>query len=83
MIFEAEEQKARKNLLRSLFVMDRLLACLLGRPTAISESDCSGDILRPSENAPEVSTVKANFNETGAYALEVSHPHRLSQINDA
>jgi hypothetical protein len=36
-IFGAEEQKARKNLWRSLFVIDRLLSCSLGRPTAISE----------------------------------------------
>ncbi|KAF1979419.1 hypothetical protein BU23DRAFT_549412 [Bimuria novae-zelandiae CBS 107.79] len=69
-IFGPEEQKARKNLWRSLFVMDRLLSCLLGRPTAISESDCSGDSLRPSEAAP--STLKANFDETGAYALEAA-----------
>lgn len=71
-IFGLEEQKARKNLWRSLFVMDRLLACLLGRPTAISESDCSGDSLSPSEKQPEPSTLKANFDETGTFALEAA-----------
>ncbi|KAJ4360744.1 uncharacterized protein N0V89_001311 [Didymosphaeria variabile] len=71
-IFGPEEQKARKNLWRSLFVIDRLLACLLGRPTAISESDCSGDNLRPAEAAAEASNLKANFSETGAFALEAA-----------
>ncbi|KAL5372530.1 hypothetical protein DPSP01_013424 [Paraphaeosphaeria sporulosa] len=71
-IFGPEEQKARKNLWRSLFVIDRLLACLLGRPAAISESDCSGDSLRPAEAAPDVSSLTANFNETGAFSLEAA-----------
>jgi hypothetical protein len=52
-IFSQEEQSARKNLWRSLFVIDRLLSCSLGRPTAISEDDCSGDTLHPSEQSAE------------------------------
>lgn len=48
-IFGPEDQAARRNLWRSLFVMDRFLACSLGRPPAISEEDCSGDSLKPGE----------------------------------
>ncbi|KAF2092151.1 hypothetical protein K490DRAFT_18591, partial [Saccharata proteae CBS 121410] len=47
-IFSLDEQAARRNLWKSLFVMDRFLSFSLGRPTAISEDDCSGDTLRPS-----------------------------------
>ncbi|KAK7615123.1 fungal-specific transcription factor domain-containing protein [Phyllosticta paracitricarpa] len=48
-IFGYEEQTARRNLWRSLFVLDRFLSLGLGRPTAISEDDCSGDTLKPSQ----------------------------------
>jgi hypothetical protein len=71
-IFGPEEQTARKNLWRSLFVIDRLLACLLGRPAAISESDCSGDSLQPTEPAADLNNLKVDFNETGAFALEAA-----------
>ncbi|PVI02916.1 hypothetical protein DM02DRAFT_521760 [Periconia macrospinosa] len=76
-IFGPEEQKARKNLWRSLFVIDRLLSCSLGRPTAISEDDCSGNTLHPAEQLPETasdinSSTSANFNQTGEYALEAA-----------
>lgn len=76
-IFGPEEQQARKNLWRSLFVIDRLLSCSLGRPTAISESDCSGDTLHPAEPSSDSifaqnGNTRANFNETGACALEAA-----------
>lgn len=51
LIFGPEDQTARRNLWRSLFVMDRFLACSLGRPPAISEEDCSGDSLKPGESS--------------------------------
>ncbi|KAF2114421.1 fungal-specific transcription factor domain-containing protein [Lophiotrema nucula] len=74
-IFSQEEQTARKNLMRSLFVVDRLLSCSLGRPTAISEDDCSGDTLRPTDPPPGETfngTAGTTFNETGASALEAA-----------
>ncbi|ORY69826.1 fungal-specific transcription factor domain-containing protein [Pseudomassariella vexata] len=40
-LFSGIERKVRRNLWRSLFVLDRFLAASLGRPTAISEDDCS------------------------------------------
>jgi hypothetical protein len=38
-------ETARRNLWRSLFVLDRFLALALGRPAAICEEDCSSDAL--------------------------------------
>ncbi|KAI1426072.1 fungal-specific transcription factor domain-containing protein [Xylaria sp. FL1777] len=40
-LFQLEEQLERKNLWRTLFILDRFLSACLGRPTAISEEDCS------------------------------------------
>lgn len=74
-IFSLEEQSQRKNLWRSIFVIDRLLSCSLGRPTAISEDDCSGDALRPSEASADHAfplNTPSDFNETGPCALEAA-----------
>lgn len=49
-LYPVEEQDCRKRLWRSLFVMDRLLAASLGRPLAIAEEDCSGELLHPRTN---------------------------------
>jgi hypothetical protein len=76
-IFSLEGQLSRKNLWRSLFVFDRLLSCSLGRPTAISEDDCSGDTLHPPDPAGE-QPFNLNlhpihdYNETGPLALEAA-----------
>ncbi|XPS81303.1 hypothetical protein M3J09_013241 [Ascochyta lentis] len=74
-IFSVEEQTQRKNLWRSILVCDRLLSCSLGRPTAISEDDCSGDTLQPSEpplEQPFTINPAPGFNETGPCALEAA-----------
>ncbi|KAL6709394.1 hypothetical protein ACN47E_001801 [Coniothyrium glycines] len=76
-IFSDAEQTSRKNLWRSIFVIDRLLSCSLGRPTAISEDDCSGDTLNPSEEQLEQPFnlgihSSSDYNETGPYALEAA-----------
>lgn len=49
-VFPAEEQASRKRIWRSLFIMDRFLATFLGRPVAIAEEECSGEILNPFGN---------------------------------
>jgi hypothetical protein len=46
-IFGSEEQANRRNVWRSLFVLDRFLSCSLGRPPGISEDDCGTDTLKP------------------------------------
>ena len=74
-IFSLEEQSQRKNLWRSIFVIDRLLSCSLGRPTAISEDDCSGDTLHPSESSveqPFAISQTPDINETGPRAIEAA-----------
>lgn len=55
-IFTGEDSAVRRNLWRSLFVLDRFLASSLGRPTAISIEDCSGDALKQPERASQGST---------------------------
>ncbi|KAM5364716.1 hypothetical protein ACJZ2D_011367 [Fusarium nematophilum] len=40
-IFSSDRQVLRRNVWRSLFVLDRFLATSLGRPLAISEQDCA------------------------------------------
>ncbi|KAF2125811.1 hypothetical protein P153DRAFT_369810 [Dothidotthia symphoricarpi CBS 119687] len=71
-IFSPEEQAQRKNLWRSIFVIDRLLSCSLGRPTAISEDDCSGDVLHPDQSFDINAVTTADFNQTGSCALEAA-----------
>jgi hypothetical protein len=60
-IFDTKEQLARRNVWKSLFVMDRFLSCSLGRPPGISEDDCSGDTLKPLD--PMTSAVDVDFNQ--------------------
>lgn len=50
-IFPRPEGLARRKIWRSLFIMDRFLASALGRPVAIAEDECSGDILNPISRA--------------------------------
>ena len=49
-IFPAKQQSARKNVWRSLFVLDRLLSASLGRPVAIADEECSEEFLNPSSS---------------------------------
>ncbi|CAG8976809.1 hypothetical protein HYALB_00012515 [Hymenoscyphus albidus] len=69
-ILDQEEQSVRRNLWRSLFILDRFLATSLGRPTAIRESDCSGDTLETAEY--HTSQPDANEEYTNSAALKVS-----------
>ncbi|KAF2455787.1 fungal-specific transcription factor domain-containing protein [Lineolata rhizophorae] len=80
-VFSRSQQVERRNLWRTLFVIDRFLSCSLGRPTAITEDECSGDTLRPSEPSGEDQNGASNaFSfrqpsspaELGALALEAA-----------
>lgn len=44
-IFPISDRVVRRNVWRSLYVLDRFLAASLGRPTSISEEDCSAEAL--------------------------------------
>lgn len=73
-IFSDEERGTRRNLWRSLFILDRFLAASLGRPTAISEDDCSGDVLGSGdENLRSVpSYTSSSLNNSSSLGLEAS-----------
>lgn len=49
-VFSAEERSARRNLWRSLFILDRFMSASLGRPMAIADEECSGEVLDPSSS---------------------------------
>jgi hypothetical protein len=55
-IFTPTEMRVRRNLWKTLFILDRFLAATLGRPTAISEDDCSCKIL-PDRDAADVQVI--------------------------
>lgn len=76
-IFGGAEQSVRRNLWRTLFVLDRFLATSLGRPTAIRESDCSGTTLltgerAPFPQAPFPTVANASFTSPNIVGLEAS-----------
>jgi hypothetical protein len=74
-IFSSAEQSVRRNLWRSLFVLDRFLSASLGRPTAIRESDCSGTSLTQGEDPPFPQApfpTAANANFANSLGLEAS-----------
>ncbi|KAG4436349.1 hypothetical protein IFR05_008170 [Cadophora sp. M221] len=76
-IFGGAEQSVRRNLWRTLFVLDRFLSTSLGRPTAIRESDCSGTTLMTGEKAPFPqapfpTAANASFTSPNAVGLEAS-----------
>ncbi|KAM0454630.1 hypothetical protein ACHAO4_004438 [Trichoderma viride] len=49
-----ENETARRNVWRSLFVLDKFLATALGRPAAIYEEDCSSNVLYlPADQSPK------------------------------
>jgi hypothetical protein len=50
-IFGDEEQALRRNLWRSVFVLDSFLAASMGRPASISEDDCSVQTLNTVDNS--------------------------------
>jgi Fungal specific transcription factor domain len=79
-IFSEGDQILRKNLWRSLFVLDGFLSASLGRPTAISEDDCSGDSFRTDNkhNAADPLFIPANKSHASSISLEASV--RSSQV---
>ena len=78
-IFPPSEQHIRRQVWRSLFVMDRFLAVSLGRPPAIHEGDCSGDALNPPPTSPHPTPTDMKFYHSGLEA-GVRGCHILSVI---
>jgi len=74
-IFSDEEQALRRNLWRSVFVLDCFLAASMGRPTSISEDDCSGQTLNIGDKS--FSSTPSSFStpltsQSSALGLEAS-----------
>ena len=69
-IFTPEDQEVRRNLWRSLYVLDRFLSASLGRPAAISEEDCSGETLNPVRSSSFAGTT--DFSQTNNLGLDAS-----------
>ncbi|KAI0099672.1 fungal-specific transcription factor domain-containing protein [Nemania sp. FL0031] len=70
-VFQPEERLVRKNLWRSLFVFDRFVSACLGRPTAITEEDCSDSTFEDPKMAIS-SPVNMDTKETHLEALEAA-----------
>ena len=70
-IYAPQEREMRRNLWRSLFVFDRFLAASMGRPTAISEDDCSGDNLKGPEPLTRSSEDQV-YSNIGPVGLQAS-----------
>jgi hypothetical protein len=86
-IFPAVEQSVRMNVWRSLYVLDRFLSASLGRPTAIRDSDCSGDILTsrarpPSRQIPFTAPESTNFIDGHGLKATVSSCHTIGVVLD-
>jgi len=70
-VFLAEDRLVRKNLWKTLFILDRFLSACLGRPTAISEEDCSTCAFEFSRSATG-SSVDLGTEATHLAALEAA-----------
>jgi hypothetical protein len=69
-IFTPAEMRVRRNLWKTLFILDRFLAATLGRPTAISEDDCSCKILRDGDAADIRAVGGPAFDQVHASSLD-------------
>ncbi|CCC05925.1 hypothetical protein SMACR_00140 [Sordaria macrospora] len=60
---ESTQREVRRNLWKTLFILDRFLAASLGRPVAIVEDDCSCK-LTINDDIADLSTVGENGSES-------------------
>ncbi|KAL7900991.1 fungal-specific transcription factor domain-containing protein [Trichoderma sp. TUCIM 5745] len=61
-----ENETARRNIWRSLFVLDKFLATSLGRPAAIYEEDCSNNVLYlPADQSPKPAQEEDDIRKAG------------------
>ncbi|KAI5867986.1 fungal-specific transcription factor domain-containing protein [Durotheca rogersii] len=72
-IFSEPERQTRRNVWRTLFILDRFLSACLGRPTAISEEDCSEHALEsPKMMGVEETVIGGASTETSSVALDAA-----------
>ncbi|RYP41169.1 hypothetical protein DL767_001173 [Monosporascus sp. MG133] len=73
-IFNETEVRVRKNLWRTLFILDRFLSACLGRPMGISDDDCSEDAFKPPKQSTRSndSLLSSEDEGIGSIALNVT-----------
>ncbi|KAI2469250.1 fungal-specific transcription factor domain-containing protein [Annulohypoxylon bovei var. microspora] len=72
-IFDEPERHIRRNVWRTLFVLDRFLAACLGRPITISEDDCSEHALEaPTGIGTDESMMGDDAQATNSIALDAA-----------
>ncbi|CAK7230154.1 hypothetical protein SCUCBS95973_007476 [Sporothrix curviconia] len=54
------ETELRCNVWKSLYVLDRFIAAALGRPTAISDNDCTDTALKDSVMPPQIPPIESS-----------------------
>lgn len=69
-IFTRLEMTIRRNLWKTLFILDRFLAASLGRPVAIYDEDCSCKITDDDVSSPLASVGEANLGAAHARSLD-------------
>ncbi len=69
-IFTPVQMTVRRNLWKTLFILDRFLAASLGRPTAISEDDCSCKIMPDDEVASPLASGEPSLGAVHARSLD-------------
>jgi hypothetical protein len=69
-IFTPVQMTVRRNLWKTLFILDRFLAASLGRPTAISEDDCSCKIMPDNDIASPLATGEPSLGSVHARSLD-------------
>ncbi|KAI1212946.1 fungal-specific transcription factor domain-containing protein [Annulohypoxylon truncatum] len=72
-IFSDSERHIRRNVWRTLFVLDRFLAACLGRPISIPEDDCSEHALEaPMRTRTDESMMGDDAQATNSIALDTA-----------
>src|SRR3954464_11984316 len=69
-IFTQVQMTVRGNLWKTLFILDRFLAASLGRPTAISEDDCSCKIMPDPDVASPLTSGGPSLGSVHARSLD-------------
>ncbi|KAK0623025.1 fungal-specific transcription factor domain-containing protein [Immersiella caudata] len=69
-IFTAVQMTVRRNLWKTLFILDRFLAASLGRPTAISEDDCSCKIMPDNDISSPLASGEPSLGSVHARSLD-------------
>ncbi|KAI9737487.1 MAG: hypothetical protein M1834_009642 [Cirrosporium novae-zelandiae] len=78
-IYAPSDQEERRNLFRSLYVLDRFLSASLGRPMAIHEDDCSKSVLFQS-TSPDIIQLTPDPENTLGLNASVQNSRIIAMI---